>query len=118
MLACDDRLGLRPTAYAMSTGHPDNRPCPTWCWVERSGGEHQHEIFARHPMKALHHIDAAIRTVASLYSGEPALESGRSTNRHRNLRVGSHPARLRRPVLSVDLRRGTTVSHAMRSGSP
>lgn len=99
------RLGLRPTSYAMSTGHPDPRPCPLWCWVGRSGGEHQHEILARHPMKALHHIDSAIRTVASLYNGEAALgvgdrQVGTATVESDLTQLGSAD-----PVVSVYLRR-------------
>jgi hypothetical protein len=71
-----ESLGLRPTSYSGSAGHPDQRPCPSWCWVERSDGELQHEIVARHPMKALHQIDSAIPTVASLYPGEATLGVG------------------------------------------
>ena len=59
----------------MSTGHPDQRPCPSWCWVEDSD-DGEHEIIALHPMKALHQIDSVIRTVASLYPGEPTLGIG------------------------------------------
>ena len=56
-------------------------------------------------MKALHHIDAAIRTVASLYSGEPALgvgdrPIGTATFESDLTQLGSAD-----PVLSVYLRR-------------
>ncbi len=73
--ALREALGLRPISYAMTTGHPDQRPCPSWCWVGRSEG-FEHEIIARHPMQAMHQIDSVIRTVASLYPGEPVLGIG------------------------------------------
>ena len=65
-----DRLDLRPVLYPADGRHPDARPCPSWCWVERSGGDHQHELMASHPMKALHHIDEPVRLVASMYPGD------------------------------------------------
>jgi hypothetical protein len=97
-----ERLALRSTVYAVTTGHPDRRPCPPWCSLAHSPG--QHEIVARHPLRALHHIDAAIPTVASLYPGEP--DAGVGTHQIRTATVESDLTQLGSadPVISVYLR--------------
>jgi hypothetical protein len=111
-----DSLGLRPISYAMSTGHPDRRPCPSWCWVGRAGGEFEHEIMARHPMKALHEIESAIRTVASLYPGEPAVGVGDRTVGTATVESDLTQLGSADPVISVYLRRwdGQIAKHDKR----
>jgi hypothetical protein len=94
-------LDLRPTVYKEAGGHPDRGPCPAWCSLRERRGE-QHEIVADHPMEALHHIDAAIRTVASSYPGEPP----RGADRIRTATVESDLTQLGSgdPAISVSLR--------------
>jgi len=113
-VAVRERLALRPTVYAETSGHPDRRPCPPWCSVAHNPG--QHEIIARHPLRALHHIDAAIPTVASLYPGEPG--AGVGTHQIRTATVESDLTQLGAadPVISVSLRRweGRRARHQQR----
>lgn len=69
------QLNLRPTHYpttADSTkgGHPDQRPCPPWCWVN-DDNEHQfgHEIDYKHPTEASHSYDVRPSVALSMYPG-------------------------------------------------
>lgn len=66
------QLGLRPTHYPTDAdltkgGHPDQRPCPPWCFVNNS--EYGHEIHRGHPTEATHSYDVRASVVASLYPG-------------------------------------------------
>jgi len=100
--ALRQRLDLRPTIYAEASEHPDRRPCPPWCSIAHSIG--QHEIVARHPTVAQHHIDAAIPTVASLYPGEPATGAGARQIRTATLESDLTQIGSADPVISVSLR--------------
>jgi hypothetical protein len=98
-----DLLHLRPTVYPEADGHPDARPCPSWCWAAQ-GVDRQHEIEAAHPLTAEHHIDQAIATVASLYPGESA--PGASPGHLRTATIESDLAQLgtAEPVIRINLR--------------
>ncbi len=66
-----DKLGLRPIAYDMSAEpgtHPDQRPCPSWCWVGQSD-EYDHEIDPRSPFVAMHSYDVRLGIASSRYRG-------------------------------------------------
>lgn len=68
------QLDLRPANYAADRGgpgtHPDQRPCPSWCWVGQSD-EYDHEMDYTHPLEAEHNMGAIPHVVASLYPGDP-----------------------------------------------
>ncbi len=69
--ALRDQLGLRPIAFndSQSKGsHPDQRPCPSWCWVGQSD-EYDHEIETVRPFVARHVTESMPAVAASLYSG-------------------------------------------------
>ena len=102
-LVLRQRLDLRPTVYAEASEHPDRRPCPPWCSIGHGIG--QHEIVARHPAVALHHIDAAIQSVASLYPGEPATGFGARQVRTATIESDLTQLGSADPVISVSLRR-------------
>ena len=64
---------MRPIAYAEDgVGHPDRRPCPSWCWVAQHGGEYTHEVDSRHPMGILHTRSDTPSVGLSLYPACPA----------------------------------------------
>jgi hypothetical protein len=67
-------LGLRPPPFSNSTGepgtHPDQRPCPSWCWVGQEHDQYEHEVDARRPMSASHELEGHPHVVASLYQGD------------------------------------------------
>jgi hypothetical protein len=70
-------LGLRPIAYRkdeMKHSHPDQRPCPSWCWVGQDD-EAGHEVDSHDPMTAVHTMPASPHIVASLYEGEVSRRS-------------------------------------------
>lgn len=51
-------LGLRPVAFdknaAQTKGaHPDQRPCPSWCWVAQQD-EYDHDVESDHPSTTEH----------------------------------------------------------------
>jgi hypothetical protein len=102
----EPRLGLRPTRYAVDGAHPDQRPCPAWCWARDRNGPHQHEIVAEHPMVALHHLDEIVRTIASLYPGSGSSTSAPS-GLHHAATIESDLTQLGsdEPVITVALRR-------------
>jgi len=70
-------LGLRPSVYSDHSSsrkglHPDQRPCPSWCWV----GQHEvygHEMDYMHPLEAGHEMGSKPEVVASLYQGAPPI---------------------------------------------
>jgi hypothetical protein len=65
------QLGLRPIAYRNDEhkgAHPDQRPCPSWCWIGQSN-EYDHEILQAHPLAALHTTDGTVSMAASQYRG-------------------------------------------------
>lgn len=66
------QLGLRPAHYSVTAdftkeAHPDQRPCPPWCFVNDS--EYGHEIDRAHPTEASHSYDVRASVVASQYPG-------------------------------------------------
>jgi hypothetical protein len=66
------QLGLRPTHYSITSdltkeGHPDQRPCPAWCWVTEA--EYGHEIDPAHPTVASHSYDVRPSVALSMYPG-------------------------------------------------
>ena len=63
------QLGLRPIYYSSSGvkgSHPDQRPCPSWCWIGQSD-EYEHEVIGQHPMSAIHTLEGTPSIVASQY---------------------------------------------------
>jgi len=65
-------LGLRPTAYSdddLKSSHPDQRPCPPWCWVGQQE-EYGHEVLCGNPTNATHSMAGAPHVLASLYEGD------------------------------------------------
>lgn len=60
---------LRPTEFPDSE-HPDQRPCPSWCWIAADNPDkYDHEVDADHIQVATHTMDA-IDTRATLYNGD------------------------------------------------
>ena len=68
-------LGLRPIGYPDSGDHPDQRPCPSWCWIAHEE-EYEHEVDCRHPLEALHTLEPHPSVVASLYPGDSSRGPG------------------------------------------
>lgn len=65
------RLGLRATActdHGPKGTHPDQRPCPSWCWVGQEDG-YEHEVEPNNPMIARHDYEPRMPVVATLYPG-------------------------------------------------
>ena len=67
------QLSLRPIYYSTNSdrtkgGHPDQRGCPSWCWVAQQD-EYDHEVDHTQPMTATHSTDS-ISVVASCYAGD------------------------------------------------
>jgi len=58
--------GLQAIHYPDSGSHPDQRPCPSWCWIGQHE-EYEHEVNSRHPLDAEQRLDARPSIVASLY---------------------------------------------------
>ena len=96
------QLGLRPVRYSQDTathGHPDQRPCPSWCWVAQDDTE-GHFIEPAHPFEAVHTLPATPSVAASLYgAGRNADLASVSTIEPRLEQVGQAP-----PVINVALR--------------
>lgn len=66
-------LGLRSLMYPNSQlkgAHPDQQPCPSWCWNGQEGEIFDHEIDRDHPMVAVHHYDGGLEVAASHYPGK------------------------------------------------
>lgn len=64
------RLGLRPRLYVDETEkgtHPDQRPCPSWCWIADS--EYAHEVLEEKPFIAMHQTAGAVTFPAQRYRG-------------------------------------------------
>lgn len=68
-VAITRHLGLRPTVLHDDGPHPDQRPCPSWCWVGQSEGKYQHEIEPRRPGVAVHSMEGVAHVRASSYYG-------------------------------------------------
>lgn len=100
------RLGLRPRYYVedgTKGSHPDQRPCPAWCWL--NGTEHEHEIDEWRPSIATHSTNGAIGFPASLYRGH-ATSAGRvRTVETASIEVDMRQSGQQRPTISVYLRR-------------
>ena len=66
----------RALLYKGTRQHPDQRPCPPWCWVaaDNPKGRYSHEIETDHPFEATHHSDKAFSIAASQYQGRPAAD--------------------------------------------
>ena len=99
-------LGLRPIYYSNNdtkAAHPDQRPCPSWCWV----GQHPlygHEIDHDTPMVANHIMDTNPSVAASLYEADWSRGEG-----ERYIHVATIEPRLEQagqgdPVIKVALR--------------
>lgn len=71
--ARSQHLGLRPSRFSAHADsnkelHPDQRPCPSWCWVGLHP-DYGHTIEPTNPFVATHSIDGSIAMVASYYRG-------------------------------------------------
>ncbi|HXH80600.1 hypothetical protein, partial [Nocardioides sp.] len=103
--ALTERLGLRPTHYPDSSDkatHPDQRPCPPWCWVGQNK-EYGHEIEWNYPATALHSMEGVPTVFASRYAGHC---SGNSSTGDRDIRAATIEPHLKQrgqgePVIDV-----------------
>ncbi len=68
-------LGLRPIGYLDRGDHPDQRPCPAWCWIAHEE-EYEHEVDCRRPLEALHTLEPHPSVVATLYPGDSSRGPG------------------------------------------
>lgn len=101
--------GLRPSVYSdHSDGqkglHPDQRPCPLWCWV----GQHEvfgHEMDPSHPLEAGHEMESIPNVVASLYPGAPAIGAEDRFVRTATLEPRLHQLGQDPPTVDVGFRR-------------
>ena len=102
-------LGLRPKVYSDKSAeqkglHPDQRPCPSWCWV----GHHEtygHEMDWRHPLEAGHEMEGTPSVVASLYPGAPAIGAEDRFVRTATLEPRLHQLGQGPPTVDVAFRR-------------
>lgn len=65
------QLGLRRHVWSLNGGkgdHPDQRPCPSWCWVAQHA-EYDHPIGSDQPMQAEHSMEARASVALTLYRG-------------------------------------------------
>jgi hypothetical protein len=74
-VAITRHLGLRPTHYSERGPHPDERPCPSWCWIGQSNGEYEHEIDVTQPFVAFHSMEGTANIAAHSYPGYRAAET-------------------------------------------
>ncbi len=66
---------VRPTVYSATAPHPDAGPCPSWCWVARTGETHEVEVRLGGEVE---HASDPLRVRASLHGGVRAsLHGGR-----------------------------------------
>ncbi len=97
-------LGLRPIGYPDSGAHPDQRPCPSWCWIAQEE-DYEHEVDSRHPLEASHTLEPHPSVAASLYPGASlSLGSGKyihatTTIEPRLVQIGQA-----HPVINVAMR--------------
>lgn len=106
------QLGLRPVHYPERPGgHPDQRPCPSWCWVGQSHGEYEHEIDPRDPMRALHDVGSDAHVVASLYAGRPARGDGDRWAETATIEAGMEQRGQGEPVIRVCVRHYADGEH-------
>lgn len=73
-------LDLRSTELADDqVSHPDERPCPPWCWVaHHNPNGYAHETDPDHLLTKVHTLDWIPEIRASLYAGEKNLLRTRS----------------------------------------
>jgi hypothetical protein len=102
-------LGLRQEYYLDELQHPDQRPCPSWCWVGRTRGEYGHELAWSHPMAARHALGGAVPVVASLYPGEHLRDGAHAAS----IEVDMHQLGQRAPVIALS-RRQYPDGHTMK----
>ena len=103
-------LGLRPNHYSDDSAtqkglHPDQRPCPSWCWVGQDE-TYGHEVDCMHPLEAGHRMEPTPYVVASLYPGQPPI----GTPDCRFVQTATIEPRLEQdgqapPVINVGMRR-------------
>ena len=97
-------LGLRPIHHPQDGPHPDQRPCPSWCWISHYE-EYEHEVDWGRPLDAVHRQEVTPSVAASLYPGEYVAVGGT-----RCVHVATIEPRLEQvgqtePVINVAMRR-------------
>lgn len=105
------RLGLRPVHYFNRKGpgtHPDQRPCPPWCWIGQEDGA-EHEVEPRQPTRATHSMGVDVEVMASAYQGTMSFGG----NYVSTAAVSLHLQQIGQgaPTIRVDLRRWRDGEH-------
>jgi hypothetical protein len=98
------QLGLRPLYYDENGKHPDQRPCPPWCWIGQTHGEYEQHVDVRHLMSAQHELNSTPAVAATLYQGEYALADVRHA-RMASIEPDLEQVGQEDPIISVNLRR-------------
>jgi hypothetical protein len=68
-VAITRHLGLRSPVFDKDGPHPDERPCPSWCWVGQSNGEYHHTIDLTRIAHADHSMEGVAHVAVTGYPG-------------------------------------------------